>query len=120
MVDYFSSDLYLSSSLSQASERMISKKGAVGVVAAVGSWLAAYWFIADEIDKSSSIVNQSIFNININENAEKNMKLPVKIASGVRGRMNQFKGFAEINFDVVDKMGSKIFLSNLLLKSIIF
>lgn len=97
---------------------MISKKGAAGVTAAVGSWLAAYWFIADEIDKSSSIVNQSIFNINIDENAGKDLKLPVKVASGVRGRMNQFKGFAEINFDVVDKTGSNIFSNNLLLKLI--
>lgn len=88
---------------------MISKKGAAGVTAAVGSWLVAYWFIADEIDKSSSIVNQSIFNININENAENELKLPVKVASGVRGKMNQFKGIAEINFDVMDKIGSNLF-----------
>ena len=94
---------------------MISKKGAAGVTAAVGSWLVAYYFIAEEIDKSSSIVNQSIFNININENVEKELKLPVKVASGVRGKMNQFKGFAEINFDVVDKTGS-----NLLSKYLLF
>jgi hypothetical protein len=95
---------------------MISKKGAAGVAAAVGSWLAAYWIIAEEIDKSSSIVNQSIFNININENAREDVILPIKIASGVRGKMNQFKGFAEINFDVVDKTGSNIFSSYLLFK----
>lgn len=93
---------------------MITKKGAAGVTAAVGSWIVAYWFIAEEIDKSSSIINQSIFNININENVENELKIPVKMASGVRGKMNQFKGFAEINFDVVDKIGSNI-LSNYLL-----
>lgn len=92
---------------------MISKKGAAGVTAAVGSWIIAYWFIAEEIDKSSSIVNQSIFNININQNVEEELKLPVKVASGVRGKMNQFKGLAEINFDVVDKIGS-ILLNHLL------
>jgi hypothetical protein len=86
---------------------MISKKGAAGIAAAVGSWLAAYLFVKDEINKSSSIVNQTIFNININETAEKELKLPVKIASGVRGKMNQFKGYANINFDVVDKNDSK-------------
>ena len=87
---------------------MFSKKGAVGVVFATGSWLAAYWFITEEIDKSSSIVNQTIFNLNINEIASKDLILPVKVASGVRGKMNQFKGFANINFDVVDKTGSKL------------
>lgn len=86
---------------------MISKKGAAGIAAAVGSWLVAYLFVKDEINKSSSIVNQTIFNININETAEKELKLPVKIASSVRGKMNQFKGFANINFDVVDKNDSK-------------
>lgn len=90
-------------------QEMISKRGVAGITAAAGSWLLAYCFIASEIDKSSSIVNQTIFNINVNESAEKEVKLPVKVASGVRGKMNQFKGFAEINFDVVDKNGSNFF-----------
>lgn len=82
---------------------MNSLKAAAGVTAAVGSWVAAYSFIADEIDKSSSIVNQSLINININDIAAQNISLPVKISSGVRGKMNQFKGHAEIEFDVLDK-----------------
>lgn len=86
---------------------MISKRGAVGVSAAVGSWLAAYYLIVNEIDKSSSLVNQSLFNININDNYSKSLSFPVQIASSVRGEMNQFKGLAEINFDVIDKMNSK-------------
>ena len=88
---------------------MISKRGVVGVSAAVGSWLVAYYFIANEIDKSSSLVNQSLFNININENYPKILSCPVQIASGVRGKMNQFKGLAEINFDVIDKLNSIIY-----------
>lgn len=87
---------------------MISKKAALGATAAVGSWIAAYCFIADEIDKSSSIVNQSLFNINISNITTQNLSLPVKISSGIRGKMNQFKGHAEINFDVLDKSNSKI------------
>jgi hypothetical protein len=82
---------------------MISKKGVVGVSAAVGSWMLAYYFISNEIDKSSSIVNQSLFNINISENQHPELILPVIIASGIRGKMNQFKGHAGISFDVVDK-----------------
>lgn len=82
---------------------MISRTGALGVTAAIGSWLAAYYFITNEIDKSSSIVNQSIFNINYCEAKHSELILPVTVASSIRGKMNQFKGFAEINFDVVDK-----------------
>lgn len=82
---------------------MISKKGAVGVTAAVGSWLAAYYFISNEIDKSSSIVTQSLFNINVSEKEHPELILPVTIASTIRGKMNQFKGHAKISFDVVDK-----------------
>ena len=85
---------------------MISKRGAVGVSAAVGSWIAAYYLIVNEIDKSSSLVNQSLFNINFNDNYAKSLSFPVQIASSVRGEMNQFKGLAEINFDVMDKMDS--------------
>lgn len=85
---------------------MISAKGVVGVSAAVGSWIAAYYFIINEIDKSSSLVNQSLFNINFNQKYDEIMKSPVQIASGIRGEMNQFKGLAEINFDVVDKVNS--------------
>lgn len=85
---------------------MISKRGAVGVSAAVGSWIAAYYLIVNEIDKSSSLVNQSLFNINVNDNYAKSLSFPVQIASSVRGEMNQFKGLAEINFDVIDKMDS--------------
>lgn len=85
---------------------MISAKGVVGVSAAVGSWIAAYYLIISEIDKSSSLVNQSLFNINFNEKYDEIMKSPVQIASGIRGKMNQFKGLAEINFDVVDRVNS--------------
>lgn len=93
---------------------MLSKKAAVGVTAALGSWIAAYCYIADEIDKSSSIVNQSLFNINISDIQMNELSLPVKIASGVRGKMNQFKGHADINFDVVDKNNSKKFIDILI------
>ena len=82
---------------------MISKKGALGIATAIGSWAVAYRFIADEIDKSSSIVNQSLFNINMSESNQSSLNLPVQIASGVRGEMNQFRGHADINFDVIDK-----------------
>ena len=89
---------------------MITTKGAVGVSAAIATWVASYYFIVNEIDKSSSLVNQSLFNINISEKYEKTLNCPVEITSVIRGKMNQFKGLAEINFDVVDKFNSKLFM----------
>lgn len=83
---------------------MISKKGVFGVTAAISSWFAGYMYITDEIDKSSSIVKQSLFNINASEIHDANLKLPVSISSGIRGKMNQFKGIANIEFDVIDKL----------------
>lgn len=86
---------------------MFSIKGAFGASAAIGSWMAAYYFIVGEIDKSSSLVKQTIFNINANqENHVKTVEYPVKITSSIRGKMNQFKGLADIEFDVVDKLNS--------------
>ena len=76
---------------------------------AVGSWIAAYCYFANELDKSSSLVTQTMFNINNNIENFKEISPPVKLNSSIRGKMNQFKGFAAINFDVCDENNSKSF-----------
>ena len=87
---------------------MLSAKGIAGTFAACGSWAAAYLFIADKIDRSSSIVNQSLFNININEENRNFVNQPVKLSSSIRGKMNQFYGHADIEFDVANSIHGTI------------
>lgn len=69
---------------------------------AVGSWAAAYWYFANSLDKSSSLVTQTLFNINNNAEKFEQIRSPIKLSSSIRGKMNQFKGHADINFDVSD------------------
>ncbi len=73
---------------------------------AIGSWAAAYWYFANSLDKSSSLVIQTLFNINNNSDQVKEIRSPVMLQSSIRGRMNQFKGFADVNFDVCDSDNS--------------
>lgn len=86
---------------------MSSVKGAAGVLAAAASWAAAYMFITDKIDRSSSIVNQSLFNINRFEENQITLNLPVNISSSIRGKMNQFYGHADIEFDVLNTVNGR-------------
>lgn len=82
---------------------MVSKNVLYGSAgAAVGTWLLAYYFVSNEIDKSSSIVRQTLFNINATNEFKNDIALPVKTSSNIRGKMNQFKGLANIDFDVTD------------------
>lgn len=74
--------------------------------AAIASWAGAYYYFAQNLDKSSSIVTQTLFNLGNQQESAKLFNLPVKVDSSIRGKMNQFKGFADINFDVSDKSGS--------------
>lgn len=83
----------------------VGKKIAV-VGGAVGSWIAAYWYFANDLEKSSSLVTQTLFNINNNANNFKEINSPVTLTSSIRGKMNQYKGYAAINFDVRDKVQS--------------
>lgn len=78
--------------------------------AAIASWAGAYYYFAQDLDKSSSIVTQTLFNLGNQNQSAKLFDLPVKVDSSIRGKMNQFKGFADINFDVADKNGSNYFL----------
>jgi hypothetical protein len=79
---------------------------------AVGSWVAAYWYFADSLDKSSSLVTQTMFNINNNTDEFEQIRSPVKLNSSIRGKMNQFKGFADINFHISDSENSNTQIYN--------
>ena len=60
------------------------------------SWYVAYKYFINKVEKSSSIVQQTLFNLN----SSKISSSPFKIISNVSGQMNQFKGFANIGFEV--------------------
>lgn len=76
----------------------MSKFAMVGGVSLLGC-IYGYKYVTDETMKSSSLVQQSLFNLS---NQEWSGRAPVKIVSSIRGHMNQYKGNADINFDVKD------------------
>jgi hypothetical protein len=76
-----------------------------GGVALVGC-VVGYNYVTDEVMKSSSLVQQTIFSLNFAA-AQGTGPGPVKISSSVRGNMNQFKGHANITFDVTARNGDQ-------------
>lgn len=87
-----------------------SYKGATAISAAMLSWGVAYYYVANELNRSASIVSQSVFNINMDFD-QKEISLPVSLSTNISGNMNQFKGHANISFGVIDKLGSKAIFS---------
>lgn len=86
---------------------MATAKTVAAVSGAALSWAAAYFFAANAMNNSSSIVRQTLFNINVCTDNGNGIVVPVTLSSRIRGKMNQFKGHADIDFDVCDSVGSK-------------
>lgn len=79
---------------------------AVASALAVGSWFGAYYYLTDQITRSSSIVKQTLFNLQVNPAAQKLLGTPVTIDSSVNGSLNQVQGFADIAFDCQGPQGT--------------
>jgi hypothetical protein len=69
-----------------------------GASIAIVSWGLGYLFLVDEIDRSSSLVQQTLFTLENNDLSSVAFGSPLKISSGITGRMNQYKGAANISF----------------------
>lgn len=68
-------------------------------------WYACYRYYANEIDKSSSLVRQSLFAMKSDSNFKELFGSDVEISSPINGEMNQRKGFANISFTICNPKG---------------
>lgn len=64
----------------------------------VGSWGLAYALLTDQINKSSSLVQQTVFSLENNEVSSRLFGQPIEVCSRIKGEMNQYKGNANISF----------------------
>ena len=68
-------------------------------------WYACYRHYANEIDKSSSLVRQSMFAMKSDANFAEVFGTAVEIKSSINGEMNQRKGYASISFTICNPKG---------------
>lgn len=88
----------------------MGRKGiAMASAAAVGSWIGAYYFLTDRITRSSSIVKQTLFNLQVDPEARGLLGLPMEVCSSVRGSLNQVQGIADISFECQGPVGTAEF-----------
>lgn len=69
-----------------------------GASIAIASWGFGYLFLIDEIDRSSSLVQQTLYTLENNDTSSSTFGPPIKVTSGIAGNMNQYKGVANISF----------------------
>src|SRR5690606_25289633 len=84
---------------------MISKYGLGLCTSAVASWLLGYKYMTNEVTKSSSLIKQTLFNLESNSRIVELLGRNLEIASSVEGPVNQFKGAANIEFKCVGTKG---------------
>lgn len=65
---------------------------------AVVTWFVGYKLATDHVLRSSSIMKQTIFNLQVSPMAQEILGDSIKLSSGVDGEMNQVKGFADLAF----------------------
>lgn len=73
-------------------------KVAAAAAGAVVTWFIGYKLATDHVLKSSSIVKQTIFNLQVSPLAQELLGNSIRLSSGVAGDMNQVKGFADLSF----------------------
>lgn len=79
---------------------------AIGGAFGVGTILtASYYYFIQRIDQNSSLVKQSLHNLNYIESIKRVTGGNCQVASHIRGEMLQRKGFASIDFEVLCKKG---------------
>lgn len=84
-------------------------KRIAGLAAAgLATWYFCYQGLTDYVVRSSSLVKQSLFNLQINEDARRLLGDQLVINSKVNGSMNQVKGHADISFTCTGPMGINI------------
>lgn len=69
-----------------------------GASIAIASWGFGYLFLVDEIDRSSSLVQQTIYTLENNDISSNAFGSPLNVSQGISGKMNQYKGTANISF----------------------
>ena len=66
----------------------------------LGIWYGAYHCLTDSIDRSCSLVRQTLFNIKCRSDLSTVLGTSVVVVSPVRGKINQWKGHADVEFDI--------------------
>lgn len=87
------------------------RKPGLAAILAIGSWAAAYTYITDCTSRSSSIVKQTLFNLQIDPQSKTILGSPIKVTSKVQGEMNQIKGLADVSFSCSGPKGISIVLA---------
>lgn len=76
------------------------------LLAAGVSWYVGYDYFTDQIDRSSLLVRQTVFNIKRDERLLRLLGPDVRIASRLHGTMNQRRGHADVRFEVAGAAGA--------------
>jgi len=80
---------------------MINRRSRIALASAgaIGTWALSYVYLTDYIKRSSSLIQQTLFNL---ESSPQAVSLlgphPFRIASPVEGELNQVKGVANLSF----------------------
>lgn len=78
------------------------------VAGALATWAISYKVLTDYVTRSSSVVKQTLFNLQTSPEAERVLGKDIKVTSSIDGNMNQIKGFANIAFDCTGSSGISI------------
>lgn len=80
----------------------------LGTAGALASWAAAYSYLTDKVTRSSSLIQQTIFNLETNERSRDVLGTGIKVISPIKGDMNQYKGVADLQFECEGNQGIAI------------
>lgn len=72
------------------------------------SWLGSYYFLSDYVLRSSSLVKQTLFNLETIDEVKEKLGGNIQVQSRINGPMNQFRGSANLSFTCQGTLGIHI------------
>ena len=86
---------------------MLRRTGLYGFVTfSLASWAISYRLITDNVTESSSLIQQTLFNMKSNSLAQRLLGNDIEISSRISGQLNQIKGTADVQFQCSGSTGT--------------